>query len=178
MNKAGDFLSLIFNAQTQEKAKNSSRLFSAWENLAKKHGIARAAFHSQIQDVQRGILYINADHPGWIQILQTKEKFLLEDIRKMFPELGITGIAFKLGKSSTESAAADSSRDSPASSGNVKIAAKADDTETDKISDNCAQPRASEIDATSGYNRIKDKILVENLKSLEETLKKRKKTKK
>jgi hypothetical protein len=37
------------------------------------------------------------DHPGWKQIIQTKQSQILEDFRKLFPEMGIEGIALILG---------------------------------------------------------------------------------
>jgi len=169
MNKAGDFLSAIFDANTLDKAKKSSRLLSAWEELAKKYGIVTAAYHSQIQDIQRGILYISADHPGWVQLLQTKEQFLLADISRMFPELGITGIAFKLGSTYPDATAVKE----------TFVDNTAEKSSTDEISPDYVRPgTSSAAEKLSGYEKIKDKTLVDNLKSLEETLKKRRKKKK
>ena len=96
MKRAGDLLSTIIDDNMMGKAREYSRLFSTWEQLAKKYRIAAAANHSRIQDLKLGILLVEADHPGWIQILQTKENELLTDLRKAFPDLGINGIGFKL----------------------------------------------------------------------------------
>jgi hypothetical protein len=38
------------------------------------------------------------DHPGWKQILQTKQSKLLYDFRVRFPELEISGISLMLGR--------------------------------------------------------------------------------
>jgi hypothetical protein len=45
---------------------------------------------------------VEADHPGWIQILQTKQKPLLEAVRRGFPELAINGISFRLSRNPGE----------------------------------------------------------------------------
>jgi hypothetical protein len=98
VKRAGDLLSTIIDEKMMGKAREYSRLFSTWEHLTKKHKIAAAVNHSRIQDLKLGILLVEADHPGWIQILQTKENLLLVDLQESFPDLGISGIAFKLSK--------------------------------------------------------------------------------
>ena len=158
MKRVSDFLSAIFDTNTQEKIKNSSKLFSAWEQLAGKHGIASAAFHSRIQDIQKGVLQVEADHPGWVQILQTKIQPILLELQEMFPELGISGIAIKLSKPLSEF-----------------DAAVLNDQEQSDVPEIPEETPASVCSpAESAYERIKDQTLVENLKSLEETLKNKK----
>jgi len=41
------------------------------------------------------------DHPGWKQILQSKESKLLHDFRYRFPDMGISGISIVLCKAGT-----------------------------------------------------------------------------
>jgi hypothetical protein len=41
---------------------------------------------------------VEADHPGWIQILQTRQKDLLDTLRRRFPDQHITGISFRLSR--------------------------------------------------------------------------------
>jgi hypothetical protein len=50
--------------------------------------------------MERGILLVEADHPGWVQILQTKQRALLASARRRFPELNIRSIAFRLSRDS------------------------------------------------------------------------------
>ena len=165
MIKAGDYLSIIFDANTQEKAKTSSKLLIAWQQLAKNYGIASAAFHSKIINVQRGILQIEAEHPGWVQILQTKVNPILSDLQKMFPELALTGISFRLGKPSSASVDA-----CEHSSGN-----NTGDNSTDEDFPMKSDYLSKEgpVNKLSGYDKIKDKALLDSLKSLEETLKRK-----
>ena len=42
------------------------------------------------------MLVVEADHPGWIQLLQLKQSGILEDVAKRYPELGLRGIVFRL----------------------------------------------------------------------------------
>ena len=182
MKKAGDLLSAIFDEKTLGKASECNKLFSTWEQLAKKHGIAAAAFHSHAQDIRHGILIIEADHPGWIQILQTKEHELLFDLQKMYPVLGIVGLAFKLGKTSAENIAGQESesrlpsaafrRRATGRKGPAKPAAG------QAAFSGPGDARAEEPEAiesargtTSGLDKIKNSSLKEKLKNLENSIK-------
>jgi predicted nucleic acid-binding Zn ribbon protein len=98
MKKAGEILSMLFDKQFVEKAQVYSELFDSWEKITKKNGIGSAADHSRIKDLDRGILLIEMDHPGWKQILQTKQSKLLNDFRYRFPKMNITAISLMLRK--------------------------------------------------------------------------------
>jgi hypothetical protein len=96
MKKVGDILSAFFDADTLEKARGYGDLFSSWESLTAKCGIPQAAAHSRITGLEKSLLLAEADHPGWIQILQTKQKELIEEVQKRFPGFFITGIVLRL----------------------------------------------------------------------------------
>jgi predicted nucleic acid-binding Zn ribbon protein len=92
VKKIGELLSAFFDENTLEKAQKYNNLFSSWKEVAGEN----IAAHSRIVEIEKSVLRIEADHPGWIQILQTRQKSLLERVRRKFPALGITGISFKL----------------------------------------------------------------------------------
>jgi hypothetical protein len=98
MKRIGDLISTIFDEKFIEKTKGYSTLFDCWEDLMLKNGIARAVGHSWIKNVEKGLVWIEVDHPGWKQILQTKESKLLHDFRYRFPDMGISGISIVLCK--------------------------------------------------------------------------------
>jgi hypothetical protein len=97
--RIGDLLAGFFDEKTLQKAGAYSKLFSSWEQLTGKYGLSQAAAHSRIADLERGILRVEADHPGWIQLLQTKQRELLDGVRSLFTDLEIRGISFRLMKS-------------------------------------------------------------------------------
>jgi hypothetical protein len=97
--RIGDLLGAFFDEKTLQKAGSYSKLFSSWTEMTKNCGLAAAADHSRIADLERGILLVEADHPGWIQLLQTKERELLKGVRSLFKELEIRGISFRLMRS-------------------------------------------------------------------------------
>jgi predicted nucleic acid-binding Zn ribbon protein len=98
MKKAGDLLSAIFDEKLMQKARDYSDLFSAWADITARQGIAAAAAHSRIVELERFVLLVEADHPGWIQLLQTKQRELLTAVQRRFPDLTITGISFRLSR--------------------------------------------------------------------------------
>jgi len=96
MKRVVDVLSSILDEDLMQKARGYSALFSCWQDLTEKNGIASAAAHSRIQSMDRGLVKIEVDHPGWKQILQTKESKLLSDFRYRFPDMDISGISIML----------------------------------------------------------------------------------
>jgi predicted nucleic acid-binding Zn ribbon protein len=79
----------------------SAGLFSSWKAVIEEAGIASAVSHSQVADFKQGIVIIEADHPGWIQLLQTRQLQLLNILQRRFSEkplLEIREIAFRLAK--------------------------------------------------------------------------------
>ncbi|MDR0584145.1 MAG: DUF721 domain-containing protein [Treponema sp.] len=98
MKRVGEVLSALFDERFIKKAHGYSKLFASWAEFTEKNGIAAAAAHSRIRELDRGILQVEADHPGWIQILQTKESKLLDDFQRHFPDLDISGISLMLSR--------------------------------------------------------------------------------
>jgi len=94
VRKASDLLGSLLAPDVAAKADGWSRFFSFWTKAAGEN----LAAHSRPVDVRNGIVYVEATHPGWIQLLQMEQNRILETIRRTFPELGISGIAFKLAK--------------------------------------------------------------------------------
>jgi hypothetical protein len=107
MKKVGDILSAFFDEDTFKKAKEYGDLFSSWGSMTAKCGIPQAAAHSRISGLEKSLLLVEADHPGWVQILQTKQKELLAEVQKQFPGFFTTGIVLRLGHPQTGSETAD-----------------------------------------------------------------------
>jgi hypothetical protein len=166
--RVGELLGLILDEKMMNKAHEYSGIMKAWEALVKKHGIAAAAAHSRIVDLCKNVLFIDADHPGWIQILQTKEHKLLGDLQAAFPDLGISGIAFKLSKKPPDGAENGGEADEAEApeSGTAPAAAAVSAPVA------AAEPDNGETDEAFVYDQIKDEGLKEALKSLERSIKK------
>ncbi|MDR2536653.1 MAG: DUF721 domain-containing protein [Treponema sp.] len=98
MKKAGELLSQIIDGKILSAVEGHSRLCACWRTITAKHRIAAAADHARIVHLDRHILLIETDHPGWIQILQTKQRELLHEFQRGFPDLLINGVSFRLSR--------------------------------------------------------------------------------
>ena len=149
MKTAGDILSILFDERFVKKAKGYSKLFDSWAEITAKNEIAAAADHSRIKNLDRGILLIEMDHPGWKQIIQTKQSSLLNDYRTRFPELDISGISLMLGHSSPVS-----------------------ETKTEEAVEKAPLPKESSAEqpVMAGYDAINDEDFRETLKKLGQSI--------
>ena len=102
MKRAGDLLSEFFNEHfdpaSLEKGRMSAGLFSSWTLALRALNIATAADHSRIRELEHKVLVVEAEHPGWVQLLQTKQSQILNYVQGKFPELDIQGISFCLSR--------------------------------------------------------------------------------
>ena len=115
MRKAAEVISALFKdrfgPEFVEKAQQNAGLFSSWPQIVKEvwpntadpdqnaDDIPAAAAHSKIRELERGLLTVEADHPGWVQILQIKQGELLSAVKRKYPELDIRSISFRLSGS-------------------------------------------------------------------------------
>ncbi len=72
-----------------------SSVFKSWGKIAGEDMIS----HSCVKDLNNGILVVEADHPGWIQLLQMRKKKILKNIKQHYPELDIIDVRFNLKNS-------------------------------------------------------------------------------
>lgn len=151
MKKAGDILSAFFDERLVKEGKTYSELFKSWFQIAGE----RLAAHSRIVELERNILFVEADHPGWIMILQSKEKEILDQVRRSFPHLIINGISIRLAKS-----------------GISMPDTKTESTEAVQRDEQNPQIETShEVDGNPNYDKIQDPHLKELLQRLERGIK-------
>ena len=115
MRKAGEIITELFRekfgVEFMETARSTAGLFSSWTKIVAEvwsrternvergeEELPAAAVHSRIRELERGVLLVEADHPGWIQILQTKQAKLLLAVQRRYPDLDIRAIAFRLSR--------------------------------------------------------------------------------
>jgi hypothetical protein len=161
MKRAGDFLSAIIDENLLDKVKTYSGFFSAWAEITRHCGIAAAAGHSRVRELEKGVIVVEADHPGWVQLLQTKAQWLLQDARRRFPDLDIRGISFTLSK--------------PDAPGSPSPAA-APKAERAPEPDTPPAPAPAE-DARAPWEHIEDSDFKDSLKRLEQSISEREKRK-
>jgi len=104
VRRAGDIVAAFFDEETAKRAKDYGKLFSSslWAGVLEKCGLAQGTPHTRIAELEKSVLLVEADHPGWIQLLQTRQKELLNAVRRQFPEITLTGILFRLTRPTTK----------------------------------------------------------------------------
>lgn len=152
MKKAGDLLQNFLDENIMKKAKEYSGLFSSWKAIAGD----QCAAHSRISDLKGTLLIVEADHPGWIQILQTKQATLLKLIQRKYSDLTITGISFRLTKE-------------PNKMEDEIVQHSKENTET--VLENDEENSQERVQAVNLYDNIHDEDFKELLKRLEESIK-------
>jgi predicted nucleic acid-binding Zn ribbon protein len=69
-------------------------LFSDW-HLVVGASLAR---HTRLVDVRNGVMIVETDHPGWLQMARMRKEGLLSSARAAAPEARLTDIRFVLRK--------------------------------------------------------------------------------
>ncbi|MBQ3799601.1 MAG: DUF721 domain-containing protein [Treponema sp.] len=57
---------------------------------------ANLAAHSRIVDLKNGVLLVEADHPGWIELLQLRKNYILRGLSMYARNMGVQTLAFRL----------------------------------------------------------------------------------
>ncbi len=65
-----------------------SKVFKNWMDIAGED----IASHSAVKEIEHNTLIIEADHPGWIQIIQLKKAEILRKVKKKYPGVNIKSI--------------------------------------------------------------------------------------
>jgi len=101
MRRIGEVLASVFDENGMEGADEYMAVISSWADITAKNGLPAASAHSWIKSVDKGIVWLEVDHPGWKQILQAKESKFLHDFRYRFPQMGISALSIMLCRPGT-----------------------------------------------------------------------------
>ena len=94
MKKVGDLLREYLREKGWLGGNPYEPLFAGWRQIV---GEPMAA-HARLVDVRNGILIVEVDHPGWLQMLRLRQDALLEAARKRRAGRGaVDGIRVRVG---------------------------------------------------------------------------------
>lgn len=79
--KAGDVLRDFLKERGWPTDDPYGPLFRGWEDIAGPDLGPR----SRVVEVENGVVLVEVDHPGWLQMLQLRKRALLEAARKAVP---------------------------------------------------------------------------------------------
>ncbi|HON88937.1 MAG TPA: DUF721 domain-containing protein [Spirochaetia bacterium] len=82
----------IFSQTQQTVVRELGRFYANWKNIVGDSYYS----HTRPADIKNGILIIEAEHSGWISLMQFHAGSIQKKVQAKFPELRITGVAFRL----------------------------------------------------------------------------------
>lgn len=88
MRKAEDILQVFLDRIGRSDGKPYVGLFRNWHAIAGE----RIAAHTEPVDVRGTALVVEADHPGWVQMVLFSRERILRELKRRYPELTITGL--------------------------------------------------------------------------------------
>lgn len=108
---ASDMITRVCNNIDAARLREGNKIIFLWREIVesiKSNSIngenigKNMASHSKVIDLENGILLIEADHPGWIQMLGNYKKYIIRGFEMKAPELKINSLAFKLAGTTAE----------------------------------------------------------------------------
>ena len=92
MKKAAEILSRLLERRPGAGAQPTGSLFGEWQEIA---GLSLAG-HCRAVDIRHHSLLVEADHPGWMQLLLLSRRTVLSKIRQRFPQLEIRDLKVRV----------------------------------------------------------------------------------
>lgn len=96
---AGEVISRLFESIEQENFEQANQFIKSWKAVVGE----RIASHSKVIDVNKGVLVVEVDHPGWSQQLLLNKKKILGELSGQFPELSIQTMSIRITSVCTSS---------------------------------------------------------------------------
>lgn len=93
IKKVSELLTSFFDGEIAAKGEKYVEFSNSWRTIAG----SRLGEHSRPVEIRRGVLIVEAEHSGWIQLLQLHQEKILAEIQRRYPDLEVSGVAFVLG---------------------------------------------------------------------------------
>ena len=102
ISKADELITNIFSG-IGNSSKEASKIVLLWNEVLfsiknPKLDASQLVDHSKILDFKNGVLVIETDHPGRIQLFQMYKNYIQTGLNRKLPDLSIKNIVFKLKK--------------------------------------------------------------------------------
>ena len=104
ITSAADMITATFKNIENSALQNSNKMNSSWKKILtsikswnEDENLGQNLYeHSSVIEVKNHILLVEADHSGWLQMLQLHKQYILNGLKMYEPELNITSLAFRL----------------------------------------------------------------------------------
>jgi len=92
VKKAAEILARILNEKGREIGTNHSSVFGGWSWIVGES----LAEHSRVYEVKNRNLFVEVDHPGWMQLLLMKKPQILRSVKRKYSALNIRDVKIKV----------------------------------------------------------------------------------
>ncbi|MBP5250848.1 MAG: DUF721 domain-containing protein [Treponema sp.] len=99
----GNLITQTFKNISRDKYEQATSTVNIWKKVLRRIKSNRnpnegqnLSDHTSVVDLKNGVLLVEADHPGWIELLQLHKKYILNGLRMENSSLGIENIVFRL----------------------------------------------------------------------------------
>ncbi|AEE15464.1 DciA family protein [Treponema brennaborense] len=95
---AADVINTVFSGISVNDMQNAQHMSARWKDiLVSITGCGqKLADHSKIIDLKNGVLLIETDHPGWIQLFEMHRAYILKGLKMKIPMLEIKSLSYRL----------------------------------------------------------------------------------
>jgi hypothetical protein len=106
VKKAADILARMLDDKDRELGQGYSAIFGFWSGVVGQS----LAEHSRIYEIANQNLFVEVDHPGWMQLLLMKKPQILRAVQQKFPDLAVKDLRVKVNLSYSQSSPAEEPR--------------------------------------------------------------------
>lgn len=99
----GNLITQTFKNISRDKYEQATSTVNIWKKVLRRIKSNRnpnegqnLSDHTSVVDLKNGVLLVEADHPGWIELLQLHKRYILNGLRMENSSLGIENIVFRL----------------------------------------------------------------------------------
>ncbi len=92
MRKVDDLLQQFLDRIGRSDGAPYIGLFRGWRQIVGD----RIADHAEPVDIRGSALIVEADHPGWVQMVMMSQARILRQLKARYPELAITGLHIRV----------------------------------------------------------------------------------
>lgn len=93
----------VFDGLSVQDARRAGDAFAVWRKIllsirssTNPNEGANLAAHSRIVDLKNGVLLVEADHPGWIELLQLRKNYILRGLSMYAKGMKVQTLAFRV----------------------------------------------------------------------------------
>ena len=116
MKKAAEILARVLDEKNRKLGQAYSSIFGAWSQIVGES----LAEHSRIYEIANRNLFIEVDHPGWMQLLLMKKPQILRGVKRKYPDMEVKEIRVKVNLSYSTTASAEEDSRAEHNEGEVK----------------------------------------------------------